>query len=115
VSWAAVTVEGGEASAALDRIEIPQEARERISGLLTPGATFIIAETSQHSAVLPEGDDFIISATEVPSAGPQLAAATPAPSNVKRAKKSKAGIKRRTARHYYYPQYRARRGFFFRW
>jgi lipoprotein-anchoring transpeptidase ErfK/SrfK/peptidoglycan hydrolase-like protein with peptidoglycan-binding domain len=114
-SWAAMTVEGGDASAALDRIEIPVEARERISELLTPGATFIIAETSKHSAILPEGDDFIISATEVPSSGPKIAAASPAPSNLKRVKKSRAAVKRRTARHYYYPQYRARRGLFFRW
>ena len=114
--WAAVTVEGGDASAALDRIEIPDEARERISELLTPGATFIIAEKSQHSAILPQGDDFIIAATEVPSSGPQLAAASPAPTNLKKTKRSRVGMKqRRTARHYYYGPPRARRGFFFRW
>jgi peptidoglycan hydrolase-like protein with peptidoglycan-binding domain len=115
--WVGVTVEGGDARAALDRIEIPDEARDRIAGLLTPGATFIIAETSKHSAILPQGDDFIISAREVPSSGPQLAAATPAPTKFKRAKpRSRVAVKqRRTARHYYYPQYRARRGFFFRW
>ena len=115
--WVGVTVEGGDASAALDRIEIPDEARDRISELLTPGATLIIAETSEHSAILPQGDDFIISATEVPSSGPQLAAATPHPANLKKAKpKTRVGMKaRRTARHYYYPQPRMRRGFFFRW
>jgi uncharacterized protein YjbI with pentapeptide repeats/lipoprotein-anchoring transpeptidase ErfK/SrfK/peptidoglycan hydrolase-like protein with peptidoglycan-binding domain len=115
--WVGVTVEGGDARAALDRIEIPDEARERISGLLTPGATFIIAETSQHSAILPQGDDFIISATEVPSSGPQLAAASHSPTNLKRAKpRSRVWMKpRRTVRHYYYPQQRVRRGFFFRW
>jgi peptidoglycan hydrolase-like protein with peptidoglycan-binding domain len=114
--WVGVTVEGSDASAALDRIEIPEEARDRISSLLTPGATFIIAETSEHSAILPQGDDFIISATEVPSSGPKLAAATPAPSNLKKAKpRSRVGMKpRRTVRHYYYPQPRVRRGFFFR-
>lgn len=115
--WVAVTVEGGDATATLDRIAIPDEVRKRISELLTPGATFIIAETSQHSAILSQGDDFIISATEVPSSGPQLAAATPAPSNLKKAKpRSRVGMKpRRTVRNHYYPQYRARRGFFFRW
>lgn len=115
-SWATVTVEG-DAVAALDRIEIPDEAREKIAERLTPGATFIIADKSEHSAILPEGDDFIISATEIPSSGPKLAAASPAPQSVKKAKpRAKYVTKpRRTVRHYYYPPPRARRGFFFRW
>lgn len=116
--WLAMSVEGGDAGAALDRIAIPADARDKISALLTPGATFIIAETSEHSAILPEGDDFIIAATEVPSHGPKLAAASPAPSSVKKATpRSRHGAKpRRTARQFYYERPpRVRRGFFFRW
>jgi len=46
-------------SAALDRIEIPQDAIERISALLTPGSSFIVSDLPA-SRETGKGTDFIV-------------------------------------------------------
>ena len=56
----AVTVQGGSAESALDRIEISDDIRQRISERLTPGSTLIIGDTSINAATLPKGGDFVV-------------------------------------------------------
>jgi hypothetical protein len=58
--WVAFSWEGGDAAKALDRLEIPDGVRLEISRRLTPGSSLIIADTSVDSAILPEGDDFVV-------------------------------------------------------
>jgi peptidoglycan hydrolase-like protein with peptidoglycan-binding domain len=65
--WVAFSWEGGDAAQALDRLEIPDEVRREISLRLTPGSSLILAETSENSAILPEGDDFLVWANEEPA------------------------------------------------
>jgi lipoprotein-anchoring transpeptidase ErfK/SrfK/peptidoglycan hydrolase-like protein with peptidoglycan-binding domain len=64
--WMAVTVQGGSAESALDRIEIPDDIRQRISERLTPGSTLIIGDTSINAATLPKGGDFVVLAKGSP-------------------------------------------------
>jgi peptidoglycan hydrolase-like protein with peptidoglycan-binding domain len=64
--WMAVSLDGDDSANALDRIEIPVEARREISAQLTPGSSLIIAETSVNSALLREGDDFIVWTKDAP-------------------------------------------------
>ena len=62
--WMAVSLEGGDAASVLDRIDIPDDVRRSIAPRLTPGSTLIVAEKSEYSAILPEGDDFLVSTAE---------------------------------------------------
>jgi uncharacterized protein YjbI with pentapeptide repeats/peptidoglycan hydrolase-like protein with peptidoglycan-binding domain len=65
--WVAFSWEGGDAAQALDRLEIPDDVRREISLRLTPGSSLIVADTSVDSAILPEGDDFLVWANEEPA------------------------------------------------
>jgi uncharacterized protein YjbI with pentapeptide repeats/lipoprotein-anchoring transpeptidase ErfK/SrfK len=65
--WVAFSWEGGDAAKALDRLEIPDDVRREISQRLTPGSSLILADTSVDSAILPEGDDFLVWANEEPA------------------------------------------------
>ena len=38
--------------------------RQQISEKLTPGSTLIIADASDNSAILPEGDDFLVASSD---------------------------------------------------
>jgi lipoprotein-anchoring transpeptidase ErfK/SrfK len=58
--WLAISLEGGDAASALDRIEIPEDLRWKIAEALTPGSTLIIGDRSIDSSILREGDDFIV-------------------------------------------------------
>ena len=58
--WMAVTVQGGSPEEALDRIQIPDDVRQRISERLTPGSTLIVGDTSINAATLPKGGDFMV-------------------------------------------------------
>jgi L,D-transpeptidase catalytic domain/Putative peptidoglycan binding domain len=62
VRWTVIDVDdaGGDGTGALDRIEIPDDIRLKISERLTPGSTFIVADTSINSAGLPKGGDFVV-------------------------------------------------------
>jgi peptidoglycan hydrolase-like protein with peptidoglycan-binding domain len=62
VRWTVIDVDdtGGDGSGALDRLEIPSDVRQKISERLTPGSTFIVADTSINSAGLPKGGDFVV-------------------------------------------------------
>jgi uncharacterized protein YjbI with pentapeptide repeats len=65
--WVAFSWEGGDAAKALDRLEIPDDVRREISQRLTQGSSLIVADTSVDSAILPEGDDFLVWANEEPA------------------------------------------------
>lgn len=64
MQWTAVSFPKGagasSASAALDRIELPAEVAERISGMLTPGASLIVSDEGPSRQMRPWGTDFII-------------------------------------------------------
>jgi hypothetical protein len=65
--WVAFSWDGGDAAKALDRLEIPDDVRREISQRLTPGSSLIVADTSVDSAILAEGDDFLVWAIEEPA------------------------------------------------
>ena len=62
--WTAVSFPQGagasDASDALDRIELPADVAERISGMLTPGASLIVSDQGPSRQMRPWGTDFII-------------------------------------------------------
>ena len=60
VSWVTLDVQDGDTSSPLDRLDIPNDIRRKISERLTPGSTFIVADTSINSANLPRGGDFVV-------------------------------------------------------
>ena len=64
--WMAISLEGDNATSILDRIDIPDALRQKVSQRLTPGSSLIIADRSIDSAILPDGDDFLIWAKETP-------------------------------------------------
>jgi peptidoglycan hydrolase-like protein with peptidoglycan-binding domain len=60
-NWVTLDVQDGAGAAApLDRLDIPEDVRRKISERLTPGSTFIVADTSINSAHLPRGGDFVV-------------------------------------------------------
>jgi peptidoglycan hydrolase-like protein with peptidoglycan-binding domain len=65
--WVAFNWQGGDAAKALDRLEIPDDVRREISRRLKPGSSLIVADTSVDSAILPEGDDFLVWSGEGPA------------------------------------------------
>jgi uncharacterized protein YjbI with pentapeptide repeats/peptidoglycan hydrolase-like protein with peptidoglycan-binding domain len=66
-TWMAISLEGDDSASVLDRIEIPDHVRRIISARLTPGSTLIVADTSVNSAILPDGDDFLVLAKATPA------------------------------------------------
>jgi peptidoglycan hydrolase-like protein with peptidoglycan-binding domain len=61
IRWVTLDVQDGAgAPVPLDRLEIPEDVRQKISERLTPGSTFIVADTSINSANLPKGGDFVV-------------------------------------------------------
>jgi peptidoglycan hydrolase-like protein with peptidoglycan-binding domain len=61
IRWVTLDVaDGVGAPAPLDRLEIPEDVRKKISERLTPGSTFIVADTSINSANLPKGGDYVV-------------------------------------------------------
>jgi hypothetical protein len=62
----ALSLEGDDATRVLDRIQIPNNVRQKISERLTAGSSLIIGDTSVNSAILPAGDDFVVWANDTP-------------------------------------------------
>ena len=62
--WTAVSfakdAAASDASEALDRIELPADVTERISAMLTPGASLIVSDDGPSRQMRPWGTDFII-------------------------------------------------------
>jgi L,D-transpeptidase catalytic domain/Putative peptidoglycan binding domain len=65
--WTAISLQGDDASSALDRLEIPNDLRQKISERLTPGSSLIIGDTAINSATLPKGGDFLVWAKDTPA------------------------------------------------
>jgi hypothetical protein len=65
--WMAISLQGDDATAVLDRIEIPNDLRQKISERLTPGSSLIIGDTAINSASLPKGADFLVWAKDTPA------------------------------------------------
>ena len=64
--WMVISLEG-DAVAALDRVEIPDDIRTSVGDKLTPGSSLIISDESKNSAILPEGGDYIVLAKSTPA------------------------------------------------
>lgn len=65
--WTAISLEGDDSASALHRIEIPEHVRQSISERLTPGSSLIVADNSVNSAILPDGDDYLVLANVTPA------------------------------------------------
>jgi hypothetical protein len=63
----ALSLQGDNAASALDRLEIPNDVRKRISERLTPGSSLIIGDTAINTATLPKGGDFLVWAKDTPA------------------------------------------------
>jgi lipoprotein-anchoring transpeptidase ErfK/SrfK len=131
--WVAFSWEGGDAAKALDRLEIPDDVRLEISGRLTPGSSLIVADTSVDSAILPEGDDFLVwsgeglakvEAPKVKEASREIKQPSRERSKVKQAAPSHAAVRQAQGDNRPRPARRYRRerlpdfyapGFFSRW
>jgi hypothetical protein len=122
IHWIAMSLEGDGPRAALDRIEIPGEVRQKISERITPGSSLIIAEKSKNSAILPKGGDFLIALQEKPS----VEAENPKSKSQAKIKQAntkthvrvaRANKRQRSARYYSYnyPFEVRGRGLFWRW
>jgi hypothetical protein len=85
----------GVSTSALDRIEIPVQLRQQIFEKLTPGSTLIIADASDNTAILPEGDDFLVASNDTPAAAEKPKAKQTA---AKQAKTKKAQSNRQRQR-----------------
>jgi peptidoglycan hydrolase-like protein with peptidoglycan-binding domain len=82
--WMAIGMrEGDDPTAVLDRLEIPDDVREKISERLTPGSSLIVADTAINSATLPKGADFLVWDTSQ-SADVQRVSASPRPRKKRR-------------------------------
>jgi peptidoglycan hydrolase-like protein with peptidoglycan-binding domain len=58
--WVTLDVQDDQGGHPLDRIQIPDDVRQKISERLTPGSTFIVADTAINSANLNKGNDFVV-------------------------------------------------------
>ena len=65
--WMAVSLQGDDATPVLDRLEIPDDARQKISERLTPGSSLIVADLSINTAALAKGADFVVWAKDMPA------------------------------------------------
>jgi peptidoglycan hydrolase-like protein with peptidoglycan-binding domain len=65
--WMAVSVQGDDPASVLDRLEISNEVRQRISEQLTPGSSLIVGDIAINSATLPKGADFLVWAKDTPA------------------------------------------------
>ncbi|MCJ7788043.1 MAG: L,D-transpeptidase family protein, partial [Methyloceanibacter sp.] len=85
--WMAISVMGDDSAAALDRLEISDDLRRKISERLTPGSSFIIGDVAINSANLPKGADFVVWTKET---GVQRASVSPDASSRPRKKRQQA-------------------------
>jgi peptidoglycan hydrolase-like protein with peptidoglycan-binding domain len=65
--WIGMSLMGDSSAAALDRLEIPTDVRQKISERLTPGSSLIIGDTAINTAGLTKGNDFVVWAKETPA------------------------------------------------
>jgi peptidoglycan hydrolase-like protein with peptidoglycan-binding domain len=65
--WIGMSLMGDSSAAVLDRLEIPNDVRQKISERLTPGSSLIIGDTAINTAGLTKGNDFVVWAKETPA------------------------------------------------
>ena len=65
--WMAMSLQGDDSATALDRLEISNDLRQKISERLTPGSSLIIGDTAINSAALTKGADFLVWAKDMPA------------------------------------------------
>lgn len=65
--WMAISVQGDDSAEVLDRLEIPNDLRQKISERLTPGSSLIVGDTAINTAGLPKGADFLVWAKDTPA------------------------------------------------
>ncbi|MGV1013532.1 MAG: L,D-transpeptidase family protein [Methyloceanibacter sp.] len=58
--WMAISLQGDDSAVVLDRLEIPDDVRRKISERLTPGSSLIVGDVAINSATLPKGADFLV-------------------------------------------------------
>jgi hypothetical protein len=66
-NWVVLDVENAKVPSPLDRLEIPDDVRQKISARLTPGSTLIVADRALNSAGLPKGGDFVVLTKDSPA------------------------------------------------
>jgi hypothetical protein len=98
--WVAISLQGDDASSALDRLEIPNDLRRKISERLTPGSSLIIGDTAINSASLPKGGDFLVWAKDTPAKITTVSA--DGDNSVAKPRKKKSRIVRRKTPSYSY-------------
>ncbi len=60
IEWVAITPEvGPAASAALDRIEISNEVRQKVAALMQPGSSVLVDDNGISNETTPKGTDFV--------------------------------------------------------
>jgi peptidoglycan hydrolase-like protein with peptidoglycan-binding domain len=65
--WMSVSLQGDDPAAALDRLEISSDIRQKISERLTSGSSLIIGDLAINSGGLPKGADFVVWAKDTPA------------------------------------------------
>jgi hypothetical protein len=108
--WTAISLQGDDASSALDRLEIPNDLRQKISERLTPGSSLIIGDTAINTASLPKGGDFLVWAKDTPAKITTVSAdgdLSPAP----RKKKKYRSVRRNNLNFSYSPPRSFSRGY----
>ena len=73
--WMAIAVQEAPTNP-LDRIEISDDIRQRISERLTPGSSLIVADTAINTAGLTKGADFLVWAKDLPKSNVTAASFT---------------------------------------
>ncbi len=104
--WMAISLQGDDASEALDRLQIPSDIRQKISERLTPGSSLIIGDTAINSATLPKGADFLVWAKDTPAKITTVS--VDGDNSIAKPRKKKSRVVRRPAPSY---SYSAPRGF----
>jgi peptidoglycan hydrolase-like protein with peptidoglycan-binding domain len=101
--WMALNVQGTDSTSPLDRIQIPDDIRQKIAQRLTPGSSLIIADTSINSASLPKGGDFLVLAKDTPAKVAKVSASDSDSASVKPMPSMRPKPRRNVRRYYYYP------------
>ena len=102
--WVAISVQGGDAASALDRLEIPNDIRQKISERLTPGSSLIIADTAINTATLPKGADFLVWAKDTPAK--IITVSTDGDNSASQPRKKKRTVRRNNTNTYGYDNQR---------
>ncbi len=89
----------------LDRLEIPDDLRQKISERLTPGSSLIIADTAINTQGLPKGGDYVVLSNYSAAKGTVSASASDEPSVTKpKVRRSRERSVRRNNYYRYYQQ-----------